>query len=87
VSEEKTVKQSIELIERAQRPLVLSGAWANCKLTSRMLHRFVEKTAIPFFTTQLGKGVPDERDPLCLGTAALSSGDFVRHYRARQWCI
>ena len=42
-----------------------------------MLHRFVEKTAIPFFTTQLGKGVLDERNPLCLGTAALSSGDFV----------
>ena len=77
VSEEKTVKQAIELIERAQRPLVLIGAGANRKLTSRMLHRFVEKTAIPFFTTQLGKGVLDERDPLCLGTAALSSGDFL----------
>jgi acetolactate synthase I/II/III large subunit len=77
VIEDKSVKQAIELIERAQRPLLLIGAAANRKLTSKMLHRFVEKTAIPFFTTQLGKGVLDERNPLCLGTAALSSGDFV----------
>jgi acetolactate synthase-1/2/3 large subunit len=37
----------------------------------------VTKLGIPFVATQMGKGVLDERDPLCLGTAALSSGDFV----------
>jgi acetolactate synthase-1/2/3 large subunit len=46
-------------------------------MTSKMLLEFVEKTGIPFFTTQMGKGVIDERHPLCLGCAALSSKDFV----------
>ena len=42
-----------------------------------MITFLIEKTGIPFFTTQLGKGVVDERSPLCLGTAALSSDDCV----------
>ncbi|HAY29158.1 MAG TPA: acetolactate synthase large subunit, partial [Candidatus Accumulibacter sp.] len=32
------------------------GAGANRKLTSRMLTELVEKTGIPYITTQLGKG-------------------------------
>src|SRR3546814_17893216 len=46
-------------------------------MTSRMLGQFVEKTGIPFVTTQLGKGVLDETSPKFLGCAALSAGDFV----------
>src|SRR5690606_3939225 len=38
---------------------------------------FVEKTRIPFVTTQLGKGVVDETHPKFVGNAALSAGDFV----------
>ena len=41
------------------------------------LRQLIDKTAIPFVTTQMGKGVVDETDPLCLGNTALSSGDFV----------
>ena len=57
--------------------LLIIGAGANRKLTSRMLTELVEKTGIPYITTQLGKGVIDERNPKYLGCAALSSGDFV----------
>ena len=45
-------------------------------MTSRMLLQFIEKTGIPFVTTQLGKGVIDESHPKFLGCAALSAGDF-----------
>ncbi len=65
------------MIEAAKRPLLLIGAAANRKLTCRALRRFIAQTGIPFFTTQMGKGVVDETDPLFLGNAALSSGDFV----------
>jgi acetolactate synthase I/II/III large subunit len=57
--------------------VLVIGAGANRKMTSRMLLQFVEKTGIPFVTTQLGKGVLDEMHPKFLGCAALSSGDFV----------
>jgi len=77
VTEQKAVRAAVARIERAKRPLLLAGAGANRKLTSRMLRQFVHKTGIPFVTTQMGKGVLDERDPLCLGNAALSAGDFI----------
>jgi acetolactate synthase-1/2/3 large subunit len=77
VAEETAIKWAVELIEKAKHPLLLIGAGANRKMTSRMLRQFIDKTGIPFFSTQMGKGVVDERDPLFLGNAALSDGDFV----------
>ncbi|CAH2791964.1 MAG: Thiamine pyrophosphate-requiring enzymes [uncultured Paraburkholderia sp.] len=35
------------------------GAGGNRKTTTRMLREFVDQTGIPFFTTQMGKGVID----------------------------
>jgi acetolactate synthase-1/2/3 large subunit len=77
VPDHKSIQAAVDRIARAKSPLLVIGAGANRKLTSRMLTEFVEKTGIPFITTQLGKGVIDERNPKYLGCAALSSGDFV----------
>ncbi|TDJ00473.1 MAG: acetolactate synthase large subunit [Caldithrix sp.] len=77
IAEEKSIKQAVGMIENAEHPLLLIGAGANRKLTSKMLRRFIDKTGIPFFSTQMGKGVVDERDPLFLGNAALSANDFL----------
>lgn len=77
VAEEKAISKAVEMIENARRPLILIGAGANRKLTAKMLKEFVDKTGIPFFNTQMGKGVIDERHSKHLGTAALSSNDFL----------
>ncbi len=74
---EKAVAMAAEWIEQAASPLILVGAGANRKLVSKMLMRLIEKTGIPFFNTQMGKGVIPEDHPLCLGTAALSDHDYV----------
>lgn len=76
-ADEKAVRAAVTRIEEAKSPLLVIGAGANRKMTSRMLGQFVEKTGIPFVTTQLGKGVLDETGPKFLGCAALSAGDFV----------
>ena len=76
-ADEKAVRAAVKRIEQARSPVLVIGAGANRKMTSRMLHQFVEKTGIPFVTTQLGKGVLDETGPKFLGCAALSAGDFV----------
>jgi acetolactate synthase I/II/III large subunit len=73
----KAVRRAAEAIRGAQRPLLLIGAGANRSMTSRMLSRFIDNLGIPFFTTQMGKGVVDERHPLYLGTAALSENDML----------
>ncbi|MBI4117606.1 MAG: acetolactate synthase large subunit [Parcubacteria group bacterium] len=77
IAEEKAIAKATNMIASAKRPLLLIGAGANRKLTSKMLHEFVNSMAIPFFTTQMGKGVVDERHPLFLGTAAISGGDLL----------
>ncbi len=72
-----SVKMAVEMIEDAICPLILVGAGGNRKRTSKSLTQFIEKTGIPFFTTQMGKGVIDERDPRFLGCASLSAEDFL----------
>lgn len=72
-AEDKAIRQAAGAIHAARSPIVLVGAGANRTATSRMLQRFVDQTSMPFFTTQMGKGVLDERQALCLGTAALST--------------
>jgi acetolactate synthase-1/2/3 large subunit len=77
IAEEKAIAQAVRLIERAKHPLFLIGAGANRKRTSHMLTSLIEKTGIPFFTTQMGKGVVSEKHPQYLGTAALSENDYI----------
>ena len=76
-AEPKAVRAAVEMLEKADSPVLVIGAGANRKMTGRMLLQFVEKTGIPFLTTQLGKGVIDEQHPKFLGCAALSANDFV----------
>ncbi len=83
IAEEKSISRAVDLITWAQHPLLLIGAGANRKITCRNLKRFVEKSNIPFFTTQMGKGVVDERNPLFLGNATLSDHDFLHRAIAR----
>lgn len=77
VAEANAIHKAVELIEKAKTPLLLIGAAANRKLTSKNLQKFVQALDIPFVTTQMGKGVIDERNPLYLGNTSLSDGDFV----------
>lgn len=76
-ADKQAIAKAIEMIEQAKMPLVLVGAGANRKRTSKALTDFIERTGIPFFNTQLGKGVVDERHISFLGTAALSDYDFL----------
>lgn len=76
-ADESAVRKAVEMIQQATRPLLLVGAGANRKRTSAALVEFIDKTSIPFFDTQMGKGVVDERHPKYLGTAALSDGDYL----------
>ncbi|MBA3487485.1 MAG: acetolactate synthase large subunit [Lysobacter sp.] len=74
---DEVLHEAASMIEAAKRPLLLIGAGANRKRVSVALTGFVEATGLPFFTTQMGKGVVDERHPLYMGTAALSDHDFL----------
>ncbi len=75
--DENAMDEAIKMIEQAKHPLLLIGAAANRKKISQELRKFIDKTGIYFFNTQMGKGVVDERHEQFLGTAALSEDDYV----------
>lgn len=87
LAEDKAIARAAEALCRAQRPLLMLGAGANRKMTAKMLCDFTAKLGIPFFSTQMGKGVLDENGPLWLGTAALSDHDFVHRAIDAADCI
>ena len=87
LAEHKAIERAAAAIRDARHPLLMVGAGANRRTTSRMLAAFIDKLGIPFFSTQMGKGVIDETHPLWLGTAALSDHDFVHRAIDSADCI
>lgn len=71
------ITNATKMIEEAKRPLVVVASGANRKLIRKQLLNFLDKTGIPFVTTQMGKGVENENSKLYIGTTALSGGDYV----------
>ncbi len=71
------IQRAVEIIEQARRPLLLIASGANRNETHEELKNFIDTTGLYFCTTQMGKGVIDERHPKFLGTAALSDSDYL----------
>jgi acetolactate synthase-1/2/3 large subunit len=74
---EAALERAAELLRGAKKPLLMFGAAASRPRSTEALTRFVQRTRIPFFTTQMGKGTVAGASELYLGTAALSERDYV----------
>ena len=77
VADYKAIPELIEELEKAKTPVILIGAGANRKRITTYLTKFIEKYNIPYFTSQMGKWVVEGRQENYLGTAALTSGDYI----------
>ena len=77
VASAEMLDRAAALICAAKRPLVMLGAAASRPRSSEDVAQFVLRTRIPYFTTQMGKGTVPGGTELYMGTAALSSGDYV----------
>lgn len=77
LAEHSAIDAAVAKLRKALSPILVIGAGASRKMPARALKKLIDKTGIPFVTTQLGKGVVDERHPRFVGNAALSTGDFV----------
>jgi len=73
----QSIKRALEMIEAAERPLLLIASGANRNIIHEELSEFIETTGIYFCNTQMGKGAIDERHAQFLGTAALSADDYL----------
>lgn len=77
VMDEKAKDLLVKELSKAKKPMILIGAGANRKRIRTYLSAFIEKYNIPFFTSQMGKWVLDERMEQYIGSAALTSGDGI----------
>src|SRR5262249_49811272 len=68
VAGDKAIEQILAAIAKSHSPLLIVGAGANRKLVRKQLQRLIQKTGIPFVTTQMGKGVEDESSAHYIGT-------------------
>jgi 2-hydroxyacyl-CoA lyase 1 len=74
------IEGALNLLEQAQRPLVIVGkgmAWARAEDEVR---GFLERTQLPFLASPMGKGVIDDTHPLSVGAArshALQESDVI----------
>ena len=77
---EQDIEQALNVLESAERPLVIVGkgmAWSRAEDEVRA---FVERTQVPFLASPMGKGVMDDTHPLSVGAArshALQEADVI----------
>ncbi|MFM9972840.1 MAG: thiamine pyrophosphate-binding protein [Burkholderiales bacterium] len=74
------IARTIELLEKAKAPLLLTGSGILWSQASSELQKFVEATGIPFYTTPQGRGVVPEDHATFYGQArstAYKEADLV----------
>ncbi|MGH7031175.1 MAG: thiamine pyrophosphate-dependent enzyme, partial [Stellaceae bacterium] len=80
VAPQEYIEEALNLLEKAERPLVLVGkgmAWSHAEDEVRA---FIERTQIPFLRSPMGKGVMPDDHPLSVAAArtlALQNADVV----------
>lgn len=78
-SDEATVKQVIDLIRHAKRPLVIAGGGVRYSEAESTLVEFARKTQIPVAETQAGKGVLHWEHPQAVGGIGVTGSAAANH--------
>ena len=66
------IEKAVDLLNNAERPVVVVGSGLWWSQAHEELRAFVEKSGIPVFTRNNGRGAVSDEHPLCLGASALS---------------
>ncbi|WP_423059145.1 acetolactate synthase large subunit [Brevibacterium linens] len=77
IAGDTAIANAANVLKEAKKPLFMLGADASRASCSEALSRFVAGMRIPYVTTQMGKGSVTGASDLYMGTAALTSGDYV----------
>lgn len=76
-ADDKSFDALVSALEKAKTPIFMVWAWANRKRVTKYLEKFLEKTNIPFFNSQMWKWVVDERMKNYIWTWAVTENDYV----------
>jgi 2-hydroxyacyl-CoA lyase 1 len=91
VAPQENIEAALNLLERAERPLVIVGKGMAWSRAENEVRAFIEKTQVPFLRTPMGKGVMPDDHPLSVAAArtlALQNADVVFLMGARfNWIL
>ncbi len=73
----KVLSQTVDLIKKSHRPLVIAGNGAIRKLASKQLRHLVDKLKIPVVHTFMGKGAVSDECPQSLLSIGLGFRDYI----------
>jgi 2-hydroxyacyl-CoA lyase 1 len=76
----ENVEAALDLLQRAERPLVLVGKGMAWSRAENEVRAFIERTQVPFLRSPMGKGVVPDDHPLSVAAArtlALQQADVV----------
>ncbi|NOZ75634.1 MAG: acetolactate synthase large subunit [FCB group bacterium] len=73
----KALKQTVDLLKNAKKPLIMAGNGAIRKQASKQLTRLVKKHGIPVVSTFMGKGAISDRMDQSLLAIGLGFSDYI----------
>lgn len=76
---EEQIKQALELIEKAERPIILGGHGITLSGANQEVQEFAEVCGIPIAQTLLGKGSVPEDHPLVMGWMGMHGDAACNH--------
>lgn len=74
---EASIEQAVQLIEKADNPLILAGNGISRQQATEELRAFVRKVNIPVVHSFMGKGAISWQDDLSLLTAGIGGNDYI----------
>ena len=80
MSDPSSVEAALDVLESAERPLVIVGKGMAWSRAEEEVRAFIERTQLPFLASPMGKGILPDDDPLSVGAArstALREADVV----------
>ncbi|PZC46401.1 MAG: acetolactate synthase-1/2/3 large subunit [Chloroflexi bacterium] len=72
------VDRVLDLLEKAERPVVIAGGPAWFSASRDELTKFIETVKIPIFTVELSRGLVSDDHPLCFGYADRALNETYR---------
>jgi 2-hydroxyacyl-CoA lyase 1 len=91
VAPAENIEAALDVLERAQRPLILLGKGMAWSRGEDEVRAFIERTQVPFVRSPMGKGVMPDDHPLSPGAArtlALQQADVIFLMGARlNWIL
>lgn len=75
VARPESIERAVELLQQAERPVILAGNGVVRRQASDALRAFARQAQVPVVTTFMGKGILSYDDPLALGAMGLHSPD------------